>query len=380
MRLNRHLLLLGLLAIQPVSALSQEPYFPPKGLWTRKAPADLGLNAEGISKAIAFAKEHESSHPKDFSNQEAVFGKALGPLPKERSATKGVVVYKGYIVAEWGDVDAVEPTYSAAKSFLSTIAGVALERKLLASVDEPVGQRIKDGGYASEHNAKVTWKMHLTQASEWQGELWGKNANFLGQEEFGQGQMRPRDPKEPGAYYEYNDVRINRLALSLLRLFHKPLPDVLREAILDPIGASDRWQYHGYRNSYVTVGGRSIQSVTGGTRWGGGLWISALDQARFGLLFGRQGAWNGKQIVSKDWVRQATSPSATKSDYGYLWWLNPGRRAWPALSEKAFAAVGFGSNTIWIDPEKDLVVVWRWHDNRANDFLKMIVDALPASG
>jgi CubicO group peptidase (beta-lactamase class C family) len=138
------------------------------------------------------------------------------------------------------------------------------------------------------------------------------------------------------------------------------------------------WRYIGYDNSYVDLDGKQVQSVTGGTRWGGGLWISALDQARFGLLFLRQGVWNGKRVVSEDWIKRAVAPSPMKSDYGYLWWLNTGRKAWPALSEKAFAAVGFGSNTIWVDPEKDLVIVWRWHPGGAamNEFLSRVVGSI----
>ena len=88
-----------------------------------------------------------------------------------------------------------------------------------------VADYIHDGGYDSPHNAKVTWKNHLQQESEWEGEMWGKNANFLGVEEFGSGQRKPREIHDPGTYYEYNDVRINRFALSLARVFGKGIPD-----------------------------------------------------------------------------------------------------------------------------------------------------------
>ena len=145
---------------------------------------------------------------------------------------------------------------------------------------------------------------------------------------------------------------------------------------MDPIGASDTWTYHGYENSWLEIEGRRMQSVTGGTRWGGGLWIDARDHARFGLLALRKGMWGEKRIVSEAWLRMATTPSATKDDYGFLWWLNPGRRAWPALSDKAFAAVGYGSNTVWVDPDRDLVVVWRWHRGNGAEFLRMVVDAM----
>lgn len=371
---------LGLL-LAAASSGAQGLYFPPRsGEWQHVDPAKAGFDPEKLAAAIAYAKDHESTHPRDFSNQVATFGRTLGPLPKERGGTKGIVLKGGYIVAEWGDIDAVEPTYSAAKSFLSTLLGVALDQRRIGSLDDPVGLTVKDGGYDSEHNAKITWAHHAWQTSEWEGTLWGKSHTFEGQEEFGSGQRRPRPLHVPGEFYEYNDVRINRLALSLLRVFGRGLEDVLKTEIMDPIGAGDGWRYYGYENSWVEIGGQRVQSVSGGTRWGGGLWISARDQARFGLLFLRNGKWEGRIVVSEDWVRKATRPSPQKSDYGMLWWLNTGRKQWPSLSERAFAAVGFGSNTIWIDPEKDLVVVWRWHPGNGEELLKRIVGAMAKPG
>jgi len=83
---------------------------------------------------------------------------------------------------------------------------------------------------------------------------------------------------------------------------------------------------------------------------------------------------NDTQLV--DWVRTATTASGRKPDYGCLWWLNTGQRQWPGTPASSFAAVGFGSNTVWIDPDHDLVVVWRWHDGNGAEFFKRIVDSL----
>ena len=125
--------------------------------------------------------------------------------------------------------------------------------------------------------------------------MWGKNANFLGLEEFGGGQMKPREIHDPGTYYEYNDVRINRFALSLARVFGKGLPEVLKENIMDQIGASNEWKWQGYGpKSTVEINGKPVESVSGGTRWGGGLWINSQDLARFGLLILNQGKLGGQ--------------------------------------------------------------------------------------
>jgi CubicO group peptidase (beta-lactamase class C family) len=341
-------------------------YFPPAGKWEKKPPADLGLDARKLQQAIEYAQTHGSDW--DFEkDQVRTFGPPLGPLPKQHAATNGVILRHGFIAAEFGDTKANDPVYSVAKSFLSTVCSLAVDRGLIKDVNDPVAKYIHDGGYDSPHNAKITWKNHLQQASEWEGSLWGKNADFVGEEQFGAGQMQPRAIREPGSYYEYNDVRINRFSLSLLRLFGKGLPEVLKTSIMDPIGASQDWRWVPYSNSTVEIEGRKVASVSGGTRWGGGLWINSEDMARFGLLILNHGRWGDRQLVSGKWLRDAVTPSEHGPDYGYLWWLNTTRKQWPSGPASSFAAIGNGSNTIWIDPEHDVVFVWHWYQGRAMD-------------
>jgi len=331
-----------------------------------------------LGQAVAFAKTQETRVPRDFSTQVETFGALLGPIPRERGETNGIVVRHGYIVAEWGDTNRIDPTYSAAKSFLSTVLGLAIDRGLIKSVDDPVRDYVKDGGYDSPHNQSITWRHHATQTSEWEGSMWGKSHDFIGVEQFGNGRREPRELKTPGAYWEYNDVRINRFSLSLLEVWQRPLPEVLKEYVMDPIGASSTWHYYGYAKSDVTINGKKMKSVSGGTRWGGGLWISTRDEARFGYLFLSKGQWRGKQIVSQKWVEAATTPAGLGPDYGFLWWLNTQKKQWPSASARSFAAIGYGSNTIWVDPDHDLVVVWRWHQGNGEELFKRVLASIKA--
>lgn len=345
---------------------AQRTYFPAAGKWQKKSPAELGFNAAKLQEAIAFAQSHGSTWDFD-KDQVPTFGVPLGPLPKQRAATNGILLRHGYIVAAFGDTKANDPVYSVAKSFLSTVCSLAVQRGLIRDVNDPVAKYIHDGGYDSPHNAKITWKNHLQQESEWEGSMWGKNADFLGAEQFGRGERKPRALQDPGTFYEYNDVRINRFSLSLLRLFGRGLPEVLKSDIMDPIGASQDWRWLPYANSTVEIGGRQIGSVSGGTRWGGGLWMNSEDLARFGLLILNHGKWEGRQIVSEKWLQDAVKPSAHGPDYGYLWWLNTTKKQWPSGPSSSFAAIGNGGNTIWIDPEHDIVLVWHWYQNQAMD-------------
>jgi CubicO group peptidase (beta-lactamase class C family) len=341
-------------------------YFPPSGKWQKKAPAELGFDAAKLQAAIDYAQAHGSSWDFD-KDQVRTFGTPLGPLPKQRAATNGIVLRHGYIAAEFGDTKTNDPVYSVAKSFLSTVCSLAVAQGLIKDVNDPVAKYIHDGGYDSPHNAKITWKNHLQQESEWEGEMFGKNANFIGVEQFGNGKRPPREIQDPGTFYEYNDVRINRFSLSLLRLFGRSLPDVLKTSIMDPIGASPDWRWVPYNNSTVDINGKMIGSVSGGTRWGGGLWINSQDLARFGLLILNHGKWDGRELVSAQWLKNAVTPSAHGPDYGYLWWLNTEQKQWPSGPASSFAAIGNGSNTIWIDPDHDIVFVWHWYQGQAMD-------------
>ena len=367
-------LLLLLLVAAPAGQTGQ--YFPPAGTWARKAPAELGLDPAKLAEAVTYARSRESTRAMDFSDQEKTFGTMLGSLPTKRAKTNGLVIYKGYVVAEFGDTTWVDPTYSVAKSMLSSVAGIAVRDGLIANLDAPVGATVKDGGYDSPHNAQVTWKMHLRQETEWEGNMWGKQDDFIGAEAFGDGHRQPRARQKPGTFYEYNDVRINRLGLSLLRTFKKPVPEVFRDEIMDPIGASNAWKWVPYHNSYVILDGKRMASVSGGSRWGGGMWINSWDMARFGYLWLRGGKWGDRQILPASYVKAAVAASEHGPDYGYLWWLNTLGKNLPGLPTTAYSARGAGSNTILISPEHDLVVVWRWHAGNEAELATRVIAAI----
>jgi len=366
----------AVLALQPAALTAQgDRYFPPAGDWARRPPAELGMDPARLAEAVAFAQSRESTREFDFSDQERIFGSLLGSVPTRRAATNGVVIYKGYVVAEFGEITAVDPTYSVAKSMMATVAALGVRDGRLA-VDDRVGATVKDGGYDSPRNSEITWKMHLQQETEWEGEMFGKAHDFVGREAFGEGERKPRELQRPGTFYEYNDVRINRLGLSLLRVFRKPVPEVFRDEIMTPIGASTDWKWVPYHNSYVTIDGRRMPSVSGGTRWGGGVWIHSWDMARFGYLWLRGGRWGSRQLLPEAFVKAATAPSAHGPDYGYLWWLNTQGKNYPGLPTTAYGARGAGSNTITISPEHDLVVVWRWHRGNEAEFVQRVIRAI----
>ncbi len=356
---------------------AQASYYPAPGAqWQRRSPAAVGIDSARLADAVAFARAHEINWLKDMKAQLPLnyprepYPGILGPY-KDRGQQSGVVIRHGYIVAEWGDTDRVDMTFSVAKSYLSMIAGLAYDRHMIPDLDAPVAQLVHDGGYDSPHNAPITWRMHLTQTSEWEGTLWDKPDVADRRNGY------DRQIQAPGSVWEYNDVRVNRTALSLLRVWKEPLPAVLKREIMDPIGASQTWVWHGYDNSYVDVDGKRIQSVSGGGHWGGGVWATTRDHARLGYLMLRRGKWGNRQLISEKWIDLATTPTPIKPVYGFFWWLNTDQKQYAAATPKSFFALGAGGNIIWICPELDMVVVVRWLDGRpTNEFMGKIVSAV----
>lgn len=341
-------------------------YYPPRGSWERANPETTGMDAAKLTAAIDLAQSKAVVEPKDlaiaitdsFSPREPDF-RILGPT-KPREGSSGLVIRKGYIVAEWGDVERVDMTFSAVKSYLSTIMALALRDGLVNDIQAPVSRWLRDGKFASEHNRNITWHHLMNQTSDWQGTLWDVPDWADRPEGKDRSKWPSRELHEPGSYFKYNDVRINLAAYSLLQVWREPLPVVLKREVMDPIGASTTWRWHGYKNSWVILDGQKMQSVSGGGHFGGGLFISAMDHARMGLLFLRNGKWQDRQIVPPEWISAMRQPTPVKPDYGYMWWLNTARKRIPAAPASAFWAAGFGGNYIYVDQENDLLIILRW--------------------
>jgi CubicO group peptidase (beta-lactamase class C family) len=341
-----------------------------------------------LLEAVRFAERHETPWPRDLRAhlegghfERAPDNEILGPI-RARGAPNGLILHRGERIASWGDTQQVDFTFSVAKSYLSLLAGVAVADGLIADLDEPVRRTVDDGGFDGPHNGAITWRHLLQQTSEWSGTLFGKadvidHNRSLATEGRGAAKGQQRALRAPGTFWEYNDVRVNRLSLALLRVFRRPLPEVFAERIMRPIGASEAWRWHGYRTSSVEIDGRMIESVAGGTHWGGGIEIHAEDQARIGLLMLRRGWWNGAAILAEDWVTQSLAPCALNPTYGFLWWLNTQRLRYPHAPEDSYCAVGAGGNITWIDPAHEIVAVMRWIDPAMVDgFIERVLAAL----
>ena len=348
---------------------------------------------DGLRQAVDFAVAHETSWDRDNSDNWGIhnadrppWNRLLGPV-HPRGPVSGVIQVAGQKRIAWGEPDRADLTFSVAKTCLALLAGVAHDRGLLPDLDEAVSSKVPGVGFDSAHNRSVTWMQLLQQTSEWEGECFGvpdqvdryRHLQYQPSRDLqGHSKGDARALQAPGSYWEYNDVRINALALALLHLFRRPLPEVFRDTIMQPIGASGDWRWVGYDNSWVEIDGKRMQSVPGGTHWGGGMSISSADQALIGQLLLDQGRAKGAQVLSAEWVRRMQTPCAIAPWYGTLVWLNRLRGVFPSASASSLFAIGAGASVVWVDPDRQMVAVVRWIDGGQIDgFCRRVAAAIP---
>ncbi|MDZ7869868.1 MAG: serine hydrolase [Rheinheimera sp.] len=374
-----------------ISTLSNAtPYFPPAGQWAEARPQSLQVDPTLLQQAVDYAIASENKAPKDQAIVQATtfgakepYDQIIGPM-SVRASANGLIVYQGKVIARWGDVDKVDMTHSITKTFLTTLTGLAWQQGLIQSLSDKVARYMPEGVelYQGAHNSQIRWEHLLRQSSDWQGTLWGK-PDWADRPEGKTPADWPQRPlRSPGTFYKYNDVRINLLALSTLYVWRKPLPQVLNEQIMRPIGASSTWRWVGYDNSWIELDGQNMQSVSGGGHWGGGMFINAWDLARFGYLFLRDGNWNGQQLISTDFIQQARSGGPANPQYGFAnWFLNTGQTALPNAPASAVTFEGAGRNVIYLDKANDLLIVTRWIGNgtELDQLVGKVLAALPAT-
>ena len=281
-----------------------------------------------------------------------------------------IIVKGGKLVASVG-FDPFEPStpqniYSATKSFLTTLVGIARDEGLFPALDSPVAGYLDgyDFGKADDPRRRISFAHLLSQSSGY-SPIW--SWDFLRVVDAESYVVQKPLVAEPGSAFLYNSGTLNLLSAALQKATGMRSADYAASRLMGPLGI-DRWAWPG--------DGAGV--TTGGT----GLCISAIDLARLGYLYLRGGMWNGHRLVSREWISEATTfrfrPAkmgrAEDFGYGYLWWLDE----WGGYS-----AHGSGGQYCYVIPDLDLVVVFTASLSPGNfplpwDYMKRFV--LPAAG
>jgi CubicO group peptidase (beta-lactamase class C family) len=327
--------------------------------WARVSAAEAGFDTAKLGKAKEWLDDHVGD-----------------------GRYRVVIVRGGGVVAEWNhglEREAQLRLASATKSIFSSILGIVIAEGKLPSADAklidyypeafdvPEGTGPKPGRYAFEKDQGITFRQLISNTS---------------------GYMKPGE--EPGQVFHYQTYGMNVLTHAIAKIYglydiNDPegsagFKQLVDEKLRRPIGAA--WGYYLANFDLHPKARINIFGYYDGVR------TSALDMARLGWLWRNWGSWEGKQLISESWLREATQTAPDirancppeQWRYGYAFWTNDHGQLWPSLPRDSYAASGAGSQHIWVCPSLDLVVTQSpglWQDQAENDtgLLRFVVEA-----
>ena len=279
-------------------------YFPPNGsdTWETADPAATGWSQAGLDAVARMVEANKSS---------SFMLLADGRILLEK-------YFMGATATTRTDVASVQ------KSVTSTLASLARDRDLLA-FDDKVSTHLGAGWSkaSAADEARITVRHLMTHASGLAPKTLTKAA-------------------EPGTVFDYNTEAYQKVRAVLEKVAGKDVNALSREWLFDALGIGGTWA------------DRGEVDVTGAAIWG--LSLSARDMARFGLFAQRGGVWAGKAITATGWFAEAWTPSATKADYGLLWWLQGRGSLKGAAPADLVSALGARDQKIYVVPSMRAVI------------------------
>ena len=295
---------------------TQDILWPTEG-WQLSTPEDQGLDSTKLDDMSSFVRNN---------------------IPAARSilvVRNGYLVYEDYIK---GEETSSGPIWSATKSVLSALIGIALEDGHLGDIDDKLVDYL--GEYVTEETDprfdEISLRHLLTMTAGFPYQSGGSRnlpASF-----------REELVSEPGQVASYSSTSTHLLSGILQEATGLSASEMANDRIFKPLGISEPiWSADAFG---INMGGY-------------GLYLTPRDMAKFGYLYLNEGHWEGEQIIPTDWVKSSTMRQAEAglpeiqgyAYYGYLWWVIP-------FGEyDAFAAFGAGGQNILVVPEVDLIIV-----------------------
>jgi CubicO group peptidase (beta-lactamase class C family) len=294
-------------------------YWPAQG-WRTSTPAQQGMNPETLTRML------------DAIRQQNLDLHSL------------LVIRNGAIVSETYFGSSTPETrreiYSVTKSVISTLVGIAIDKGLIDGVERPVGEFFPDRSFANWDAGKQAMTLEnlltMTTGLDWPEE----DATFrqlYGSRDWVKFVMDEPMRSRPGTQFLYCSGCSHVLSAIIQRQAGMNTRDFAQRELFGPLG----------------IDGAVWSTDTTGIPIGGwGLQLTPRDMAKLGFLYLSGGRWEGRQIVSPEWIEMATQVhTATDADlgYGYQWWTYP---RWGA-----YAALGRYGQTIFVIPDLDLIVV-----------------------
>ncbi len=299
---------------------------------------------------------------------------------KQSKTTNFAVFHKGQMVHEsyyqGHNRDSTPMSFSTAKTFVATLVGFAIQDGKIQSINDPVekyepkfinsgyaGATIKDllqmssgVDYTEEYNDETSDAFHIYNSMY----IWFKSIDTV--------TISFKSKQKPGKEFYYRSIDTHALAMVLEAATGKPIEQYLHEKLWQPLGMNE---------------GKWITDTHGNTIGFWGLNVQARDFAKLGQLYLQNGMWEGKQLLSDEWVKASTQPDPKRDDlqrgkiygdWGYqnCWWL-------PKGSNDDFSAIGIWGQFIYVNREHNMVVVkfsadpdFKKHEYKAMEIFRKI--------
>ena len=314
----------------------------PDAEWQTATPESQGLNKQHVEAAMQY----------------------IGAVTGKQGNSQALLIRNGYIVWQGEDVENVHHVWSCSKTVMSVCFGLTCDDALLKPDDYA-----KD--YAPEL-AKEYPDVQLKHLGAMTAGLGWKDKQIF---------VLDVPKHAPGTHYHYNSAQPNMLSYICTKVQKKGMKELFTERIAQPIGMeADAWTWGSQQHPDGT-------DVNGGSgKPGVGVGMNAITMARFGWLLANKGKWNGKQLISEqyiDWMSQQhwELPGVKVYDekgwyrgiqgaYGFLCWTNgvgpDGHRYWRHLPASTFAVQGNRNNICIVIPEWNMILVRLGTDRNIN--------------
>jgi CubicO group peptidase (beta-lactamase class C family) len=310
-----HLFLLGLFAaILLISRSARAGVWPGKE-WATAAPESQGMSGAALDQVADYAQRH--------------------------GGASGCVIRHGYLVKEWGSPTNLADIKSATKgAFGATVLGLAVDAGLV---------RLDDG--ARVHSPQLGGERPENRG-DWLGEI---TLRHMATMTAGFDDSRPAKlVYRPGTSGTYSNDTANLLADLLTLKYGEDLESVMRRKVMDPIGitpSSWRWRDNQYRPK--TINGLKTREFASGIR------ITHGALARIGYLYLREGRWDGRTILSPEFIRMATRPTELPAPYPYygFYWGSNAKGQLADVPRDLHWALGLGDSILAVCPSLDIVAV-----------------------
>ena len=269
---------------------------------------------------------------------------------------------------------------SASKSVVSALAGIAIDRKLLPGDTDLVTKHLGYTGFANPDPRKnqLTFRDLLTMRSgvacnDWDQSSPGNESKMYQSADWVKFILDLPLTDPPGTRGSYCSGNVAVVGRAIERASGKSLPVFAQENLFAPLGIREsdfKWNYRLHASNASTVAQ---------------LYMRPRDMLKLGVLFHQKGQWNGRQVISREWIDRSTAKWSTvgDQDYGYFWWHQWVQAVLPVGPQRVdmVVATGNGGQKIYLVPTLDLVVVMTGGSYNANSPATTIMakEILPAA-